>query len=56
MVLNPEVQRKAGAEIDAVIGRDRLPTFDDRPNLPYVEGVVQETFRSVNLPFPEIDQ
>ncbi|KIK93484.1 hypothetical protein PAXRUDRAFT_12637 [Paxillus rubicundulus Ve08.2h10] len=45
MVLNPNVQSKAQEEIDRVIGRDRLPNFDDRPNLPYVEGVYLETFR-----------
>jgi hypothetical protein len=31
MVLYPEVQRKAQAEIDAVVGKDRLPDFGDRP-------------------------
>ncbi len=30
MTLYPEVQAQAQREIDAVIGRDRLPTFDDR--------------------------
>lgn len=45
MVLNPEVQRKAQAEIDEIVGPDQLPTFADRPNLPCVERVVMETFR-----------
>jgi len=45
MVLYPEVQKRAQAEIDSVIGRDRLPTFDDRASLPYVESVLRETFR-----------
>jgi hypothetical protein len=45
MVLYPDVQRRAQAEIDSVIGRDRLPTFDDRSSLPYVESVLRETFR-----------
>jgi len=45
MVLYPEVQRKAQAEIDAVVGRDRLPDFGDRPLLPYVSAILQETFR-----------
>ncbi|KAG1846126.1 cytochrome P450 [Suillus tomentosus] len=45
MVLYPDVQRRAQAEIDSVIGRDRLPTFEDRTSLPYVEAVLRETFR-----------
>jgi cytochrome P450 len=42
---NPEVQRKAQDEIDAVVGTDRLPTFADRSSLPYVEAVYLETLR-----------
>jgi cytochrome P450 len=45
MILFPEVQEKAQAEIDSVIGMDRLPTFDDRNALPYVEAVICETLR-----------
>jgi len=45
MVLYPDTQKRAQAEIDSVIGRDRLPTFEDRASLPYVDAVVRETFR-----------
>ena len=45
MVLYPEVQRKAQAEIDAVVGKDRLPDFGDRPLLPYVTAVLEEALR-----------
>ena len=45
MVLYPEVQAKAQAEIDRVVSRDRLPTLDDRPNLPYCGAVVLEVLR-----------
>ncbi|KAG6328499.1 hypothetical protein ID866_10590, partial [Astraeus odoratus] len=45
MVLFPEVQTKAQEEIDHVIGRQRLPDFNDRENMPYVEAVVLETLR-----------
>ncbi|KAG1837799.1 cytochrome P450 [Suillus subalutaceus] len=45
MVLYPDVQRHAQAEIDSVVGRDRLPTFEDRASLPYVESILRETFR-----------
>ncbi|KAF9064351.1 cytochrome P450 1 [Rhodocollybia butyracea] len=45
MTQHPEVQSKAQAEIDHVIGRDRLPTFDDRQSLPYVESIYREIMR-----------
>lgn len=45
MTLHPQVQRKAQEEIDRVIGTHRLPTFDDRDSLPYVEAVVKEAYR-----------
>ena len=45
MIAFPEVQRRAQAEIDAVVGRDRLPTFADAPRLPYVRAVIREVLR-----------
>jgi len=45
LVLFPQVQRRAQAELDVVIGRDRLPTFDDRPRLPYIEALCKELLR-----------
>lgn len=39
MSLYPEVQLRAQAEIDAVVGNDRLPTFSDRESLPYVNAL-----------------
>ncbi|KAJ7076202.1 cytochrome P450 [Mycena belliarum] len=45
MVLYPEVQRRAQAELDRVVGRGRLPTFKDYDNLPYIRAVVKETLR-----------
>jgi len=44
-MIHPEVQRKAQAEIDRVIGGDRFPTLADQPSLPYVEALVKEVFR-----------
>ncbi|KAI0748079.1 cytochrome P450 [Daedaleopsis nitida] len=38
-------QKKAQAEIDAVVGRDRLPTFADRERLPYCEALCLEIMR-----------
>lgn len=45
MLLFPHVQKRAQAEIDSVVGTDRLPTFEDRAKLPYVEGVLKEVLR-----------
>jgi cytochrome P450 len=41
----PEVQTKAQAEIDGIIGPDRLPLVSDREQLPYVHAVVKEVSR-----------
>ena len=45
MILYPKVQAKAQAEIDSVIGKDRLPLISDRANLPYIRSILAETFR-----------
>ncbi|KAJ7610296.1 cytochrome P450 [Mycena polygramma] len=45
MTLYPDVARKAQRELDRVIGRDRLPTFEDQPRLPYLRAIIKETLR-----------
>ncbi|KAF8124761.1 cytochrome P450 [Boletus edulis] len=45
MVLFPEVQTKAQAELDEVLGSGRLPSINDRDFLPYVNAVCQEVLR-----------
>ena len=45
MVAFPQVQRRAQAELDAVVGRAHLPTFADAPRLPYVRAVIKEVLR-----------
>jgi len=45
MVLHPEAQRRAQEEIDRVVGRDRVPTFKDQDDLPYITALVKETSR-----------
>ncbi|KZP22537.1 cytochrome P450 [Athelia psychrophila] len=49
MVMHPEVQAKAQAEIDAVMGPGRLPTFGDEDSLPYLSAVVKECLRWQNV-------
>lgn len=45
MIKFERVQRKAQEEIDRVVGTDRLPTFEDREKLPYVNALVKEATR-----------
>jgi len=45
MIMHPEVLAKVQAEMDSVIGPDRLPDFDDRNSLPYLESIVKELYR-----------
>ncbi|KAF1943600.1 cytochrome P450 [Clathrospora elynae] len=41
----PECVRKAQAEIDEVVGQDRMPNFEDQKALVYVDGFIKETLR-----------
>ena len=45
MAMSPIVQKKAQAELQAVVGSDRLPLFEDYVNLPYVQAVYLECLR-----------
>ncbi|KZT72683.1 cytochrome P450 [Daedalea quercina L-15889] len=45
MMCYPEVQRRAQAEIDSVIGTDKLPVLADRKRLPYVHALCLELLR-----------
>ena len=49
MVLYPDVLHRAQQEIDRVIGNDRLPSFKDRDNLPYIDALCKEVFRWENV-------
>lgn len=44
MCLHPDVQARGQAEVDAVCG-DRMPEFDDLPNLPFGRSIMKETLR-----------
>ncbi|KAF9043639.1 cytochrome P450 [Hymenopellis radicata] len=45
MLLYPDVMKRAQAEIDSVIGRERMPGFQDQDDLPYVRALLKETTR-----------
>ena len=45
MAMFPEVQRKAQAELDRVVGHSRLPEFSDLQSLVYVRAVILEALR-----------
>ena len=49
LVANPIIQARLQAEMDLVIGKDRLPTFADREKMPYMQAIVSETLRCVLL-------
>ncbi|CAJ1060173.1 uncharacterized protein LOC121511702 [Xyrichtys novacula] len=49
LINNPDIQAKVQAEIDTVIGQNRLPTMADRPNLPYTDAVIHEIQRYGNI-------
>ncbi|KAJ7510665.1 cytochrome P450, partial [Mycena galericulata] len=43
MTIYPEIQKKAQAAVDEVVGQGRLPDFDD--SIPYVDALVREVLR-----------
>jgi cytochrome P450 len=45
MLIYPDIQKRAQNELDSVIGRERLPTFEDRPKLPFIDAVCKEVLR-----------
>jgi cytochrome P450 len=45
MALHPDIQATAQAELDAVVGNQRLPGYEDRERLPYIDALSKEVFR-----------
>ncbi|XP_078699161.1 steroid 17-alpha-hydroxylase/17,20 lyase-like isoform X2 [Branchiostoma floridae x Branchiostoma belcheri] len=45
LAAHPEIQEKVAAELDSVVGRDRLPELSDREATPYTEATVNEVLR-----------
>lgn len=51
MTLYPECLKKAQEEIGRVVGSDRLPEFEDRESLPYLECIIKEVYRYIASTF-----
>lgn len=49
MMLYPEVAKRVQREIDEVVGSGRLPTLEDRKNMPYTEATIRENLRIETL-------
>ena len=41
----PEVQSKAQAELDVIVGHDRPPNLNDEMKLPYISALLREVLR-----------
>lgn len=55
MTLHPEVLEKAQDEMDQVVGTERLPYWDDRGSLPYLECILKEVLRLAISLSPELN-
>jgi cytochrome P450 len=49
MMQLPDIQRKVQQEIDEVVGRERLPSMDDKQRMPYTEATILEISRMTLL-------
>ncbi|KAJ3540050.1 hypothetical protein NMY22_g4462 [Coprinellus aureogranulatus] len=49
MAKHPEVQKKAQAELDRVVGFGQIPSFEDRSKLVYLQAVTREVLRWVAM-------
>ncbi|XP_051880693.1 cytochrome P450 1B1 [Pristis pectinata] len=45
LIWKPELQRKIQEEVDRVVGRERVPTVEDEPRLPYLMAFLHESMR-----------
>ncbi|KAK0226846.1 cytochrome P450 [Armillaria nabsnona] len=52
MIAYPETQKRAQAELDAVVGRHRMPSFADYEHLQYIRAMVKEALRCRSLGLP----
>lgn len=45
MAMSPEIRKKAQEELELVVGLDRLPSYEDQEDLPYIQAVYLECVR-----------
>ncbi|KAG1880246.1 cytochrome P450 [Suillus tomentosus] len=45
MVLYPDIQARARAEIDQAVKHDKMPCLDDRASMPYLDAILREVLR-----------
>lgn len=45
LMTHPDIRNQAQAELDTVIGQDRVVQETDIPNLPFLQAIIKETFR-----------
>ena len=45
MMVHPKVQLRVHEELDRVIGLERLPTYEDRTSLAYIQAAWKEASR-----------
>ena len=49
LLRHPEVMKRVQEELDAVVGRLRMPSIDDQQHLPYTEATICEVLRRSSL-------
>ncbi|XP_071807128.1 cytochrome P450 2J2-like [Asterias amurensis] len=49
LMSRPDIQQRVQQELDSVVGRDRLPSVSDKPNLPYTMATLMELQRIGNI-------
>ena len=47
-VVHPRIAKRAQQEIDAVTQGERMPTFDDWKDVPYIDCIIRELWRWVH--------
>ena len=54
MLHYPECLNKARSEIDSIVGRDRMPSFEDMNSLPYTNALIKEVLRYVLVSYTQM--
>uniref|UniRef100_A0A914BVR7 Cytochrome P450 n=1 Tax=Acrobeloides nanus TaxID=290746 RepID=A0A914BVR7_9BILA len=49
LMLNPKIQQKVQEELENVVGKNKLITVQEKPMLPFMQAVINESQRIANL-------